>query len=269
MNRKRLLFIGSLALLSGLAVSGWVYQRLQAMATPLKAMVEVVVAANDIDAGAKIGDRDLKIVKYASDDLPAGFFRIKASVVGHGAVLPIHKGEFLLPDKLSEGQGLTALIAMGMRAEAVRVNDVSAVGGFAAPGTRVDVLVTGASRGSSELQTRVLLQDILVLAVGSSTDRDPTREPQKAPVVTLLLSPDDSTRLALASQEGRIQLVLRNPGDTKQETSAAITNANLFGNAGPVRPTRIKQTKPAPDVPKLLDIEILTGPQKQTVHLKQ
>jgi pilus assembly protein CpaB len=269
MNRKRLLFIASFALLSGAAVSGWVYQRLLAMATPLRPTVDVVVAANDIDAGAKIGDRDIKIVKYVPDDLPADFFRSKAPVVGHGAVLPIHKGEFVLPDKLSEGQGLTALIAMGMRAEAVRVNDVSAVAGFAAPGTRVDVLVTGTPRGSSEPQTRVLLQDVLVLAVGSKTDRKPTQEPQNASVVTLLLSPDDATRLVLAGQEGRIQLVLRNPGDTKQETTAAITNTNLFGNAGPERPIRIRRTKPAPDVPKLLEIEILTGPHKETIQMKQ
>jgi pilus assembly protein CpaB len=269
MNRKRFFFIGIVALLSGVAVSGWVYHRLQATATPAQSTMDVVVAANDIDVGAKIADHDLKIVKYIADDLPSDFFRTKALVLGHGAIISIRKGEFVLPDKLSDGRGLPALIAMGMRAEAVRVNDVTAVGGFAAPGARVDVLATGTPRGSNEPQTKILLQDILVLAVGEQTDRISTREPQNATVITLLLSPEDSEKVALASQEGRIQLVLRNPGDRRQETTPAITHTNLFSAAMLDHRSKTMRPKPAPNVPKLIEIEIITGPQKETIQLKQ
>jgi pilus assembly protein CpaB len=272
MNRKRLLFIGFLALVLGAVVSISVYNRLQAKVTPAKVNVDVVVAANDIQVGAKIGEQDLKIAKYLPDDLPSGVFHVKTSVAGHGAVLPIHKGEFVLPDKLSAGPGLPSLIAVGMRAEAVRVNDVTAVGGFAGPGTRVDVLVTGNPAGSSEPQTETILQNILVLAVGAKTDRSQTGEPQNATVVTLLVSPEDAEKLALASQEGRIQLVLRNSGDTKQETTPAIKNTNLFSGANP-KPAKPKRVKPtpthAPETPNLLEIEMIKGPQKETIRLKQ
>jgi pilus assembly protein CpaB len=267
MNRRRLLFIGILALALGAVVSTRVYHQLLAKTTPTKATVEVVVAANDIQVGAKIADQDLKIVKYLPDDLPAAFFRTKNPVLGHGAVLPIHKGEFVLPDKLSTGPGFTSLIAVGMRAEAVRVNDVTAVAGFAGPGTRVDVLATGTPSGTNEPQTETILQDVLVLAVGPKTDRSPTGEPsQNATVVTLQVSPEDAEKLALASQEGRIQLVLRNLGDTNQETTPAVKNTNLFRGATPQQPTKAKRREPAPKRP---EIEMINGPKRETIQLKE
>jgi pilus assembly protein CpaB len=105
--------------------------------------------------------------------------------------------------------GLSTLIALGMRAEAVRVNDVTASSCFVVPGTRVDVLLTGNPDGST--WTVTVLQDVAVLATGQKTDRSATGEPQNSCVVTLLVSPEESEELALASQEGRILLVLRNP----------------------------------------------------------
>lgn len=276
MNRKRLLFVGILALTSGAVVSKLVYRRLKAEAVPAEAGVDVVVAANDIRAGAKIGDRDLKVVKYPPDDLPSHVFHTKGSAVGRGVVLPISKGEFIVGDKLAAenaGAGLSALIAMGMRAEAVRVNDVTAVAGFAVPGTRVDVLVTGNPTGSSESQTATVLQNVPVLATGQRTERSATGEPQNATVVTLLVSPEDSEKLALASQEGRIQLVLRNPLDTNQERPPAIRNTNLFSGATSQHPAKATPTKrvpiqPSPE-PVNLDIDIFRGTQKETIHLKQ
>jgi pilus assembly protein CpaB len=183
MNRTRLLVIGIVALVLGAVLSSFVYQSLQAKMALQKVGVDVVVAANDIQVGAKIGDGDLKVVKYPPEDLPRGVFHTKASALGRGTVLPIGKGEFVVPDKLSgqnAGAGLSTLIALGMRAEAVRVNDVTAVAGFVVPGTRVDVLVTGNPTGSPEPQTVTVLQDVAVLATGQKTDRSATG-PQRSP----------------------------------------------------------------------------------------
>jgi Flp pilus assembly protein CpaB len=119
MNRTRLLVIGIVALVLGWVLSSFVYQSLQAKMALQKVGVDVVVAANDIQVGAKIGDGDLKVVKYPPEDLPRGVFHTKASAVGRGTVLPIGKGEFIVPDKLSvqnAGAGLSTLIALGMRA---------------------------------------------------------------------------------------------------------------------------------------------------------
>ncbi len=100
MDRTRLLVIGIVALVLSAALSYVVYQRLQAKMAPPKLGVDVVVAAIDIQIGAKIGDRDLKVVKYSPEDLPPRVFHTKASAVGRGTVLPIGKGEFVVPDKL-------------------------------------------------------------------------------------------------------------------------------------------------------------------------
>jgi len=277
MNRTRLLVIGVVALALGAALSFFVYQSLQAKMAPQKVGVDVVVAANDIQVGAKIADRDLKVVKYPPEDLPPRVFHTKTSALGRGTVLPIGKGEFVVPDKLAAenaGAGLTTLIAVGMRAEAVRVNDVTAVAGFVVPGTRVDVLVTGNPTGSSEPQTMTVLQDVAVLATGQRTERSATGEPQNASVVTLLVSPEDSEKLALASQEGRIQLVLRNPLDTNQEKAAAIRKRSLFGGAmsapHSAKIMRVKQAPTqAPEPEKPLEIDVIKGNHKETIQLKQ
>jgi len=277
MNRTRLLVIGVVALALGAALSFFVYQSLQAKMAPQKVGVDAVVAANDIQVGAKIADRDLKVVKYPPEDLPPRVFHTKTSALGRGTVLPIGKGEFVVPDKLAAenaGAGLTTLIAVGMRAEAVRVNDVTAVAGFVVPGTRVDVLVTGNPTGSSEPQTMTVLQDVAVLATGQRTERSATGEPQNASVVTLLVSPEDSEKLALASQEGRIQLVLRNPLDTNQEKAAAIRKRGLFGGAmsapHSAKIMRVKQAPTqAPEPEKPLEIDVIKGNHKETIQLKQ
>jgi len=276
MNRTRLLVIGVVALALGAALSFFVYQSLQTKMAPQKVGVDVVVAANDIQVGAKIADRDLKVVKYPPEDLPPHVFHTKTSALGRGTVLPIGKGEFVVPDKLAAenaGAGLTTLIAVGMRAEAVRVNDVTAVAGFVVPGTRVDVLVTGNPTGSSEPQTMTVLQDVAVLATGQRTERSATGEPQNASVVTLLVSPEDSEKLALASQEGRIQLVLRNPLDTNQEKAAAIRKRSLFGGAmsapHSAKIMRVKQPPTQAPEPEKLEIDIFRGTQKETIQLKQ
>jgi pilus assembly protein CpaB len=278
MNRTRLLVIGVVALALGAASSFFVYQRLQAKMTSPKVGVDVVVAANNIQVGAKIEDSDLKVVKYPPEDLPPRFFHKKAAAVGRGAVLPIWKGDFVVADKLAAenaGAGLSSLIAVGMRAEAVRVNDVTAVAGFAVPGTRVDVLVTGDPAGSSEPQTVTVLQNVAVLATGQRTERSATGEPQNASVVTLLVSPEDSEKLALASL-GRIQLVLRNPVDTSQEKAPVIRHSDLFGSPTSARHTakvtRVKHVLISPSVSepvKPLEIDVIEGGHIETIQMKQ
>lgn len=275
MNHRRFLIIGTLALAVGALSSLLVYKRLQARVAPSRADVDVIVAANDIQVGAKIGDHDLKVVKYPPEDLPAHAFHMKTSVIGRGVVLPIGKGEFIVAERLAgknEGAGLPALIATGMRAIAVRVNDVTAVAGFAVPGTRVDVLVTGNAPESGEPWTLTLLQNVAVLATGQRTERSPAGEPQSATVVTLLVSPEDAEKLALASQEARIQLVLRNPVDPDQERPATVRKTALFGEALSKHSVKLMRARHTPTElrePLKFEIEIFRGTQKETIHVKQ
>src|ERR1035438_9731929 len=97
MNRRRLLFIAIAALAVGSLVSLKVYRMLRAQSGPVKVFVDVLVAAHDIPVGAKIEDRDLKVVKLPPEDLAADMFHAKGRAVGRGVVLPIAKGDFVLP----------------------------------------------------------------------------------------------------------------------------------------------------------------------------
>jgi pilus assembly protein CpaB len=273
MNRRRFLVIGVVALIFGAVSSFRVYHQLRAMIPSANNGVDVVVAARDIQVGAKLGDHDLNVVRYPPENLPPHVLHTKTSAIERGVVvLPIGKGEFVVSEKLAgegAGTGFSALIARGMRAVAVRVNDVTNVAGFVAPRARVDVLVTGYPPGSSELQTITVLQDIAVLATGQSTDSRVTGA-QNATVVTLEASPEDAEKLTLASQEGHIQLVLRNPVDTDQGKRAPIRNTMLFGGT-PSRPkVELKQVKHSPrQVPEPFEIDILRGREREKIKIKE
>src|SRR5215470_5882626 len=101
MNRSRLLMIGGLALALGLLVSYTVYNRLRISATSgVEPGIEIVVAANDIGVGAKLEDRDIRLARFPQSVIPPGAFSTKAQVLGRGVILPVNRGEFILPTKL-------------------------------------------------------------------------------------------------------------------------------------------------------------------------
>jgi pilus assembly protein CpaB len=254
MNRSRLLLIGGLALAVGLLVSYSVYNRLRTVGASREPGVEVVVAAREIQVGAKLGDGDIRKLSFPKSNIPPGAYTSESQVLNRGVVLPISLGEFILPSKLAAekaGAGLPALIPQGMRAVSVRVNDVVSVAGFVQPGTRVDVLATGSA--GSDRQTMTILENVAVIAVGKSLDRSGTGEAQTAPVITLLVSPDDAQKLALVSQEGHIQLALRNPLDTRKGGTGATRASSLYPGATPAA------TEPKPKVHRAA-VKVPTAP---------
>ncbi|HET7890768.1 MAG TPA: Flp pilus assembly protein CpaB [Candidatus Sulfotelmatobacter sp.] len=277
MNRTRLLMIGVLALALGFVASVYVYRNLQAKNGPgYESGVDVIVAADDLQVGARISEHDIKIIKIPAADLPPGAPRRRSDVLGHGVIVPISKGEFILPNRLAgenAGAGLPSLIPPGMRAVSVRVNEVVSVAGFVTPGTRVDVLLTGTPGGAGEQQTTTVLQNVAVLASGHTLERTATGEAQNTAVITLLVSPDDAQRLTLASSEGHIQLALRNPLDTKQDEVPSSNSRGLYrGGAAPptVQPvvhhvTNKKVVPVAPPPATGVSIQVYQGDKKPDV----
>lgn len=251
MNRRRLLMIGGLALALGLLVSYAVYNRLRTFTGSAgnERGVQVVVAADDIQVGVKLVEHDVRVINLPQSAVPPGAFSSTSKVLGRGAVLPMSSGEFILPGKLAAlnaGAGLPSMIPQGMRAVSVRVNDVVSVAGFVQPGTRVDVLSTGNQGTGNDRQTTTVLENVAVIAVGKSLDRNASADGQTAPVITLLVSPDDAQKLALVSQEGRIQLSLRNPLDTKKGGIGATRTSSLYLGEAPVA------TEPKPKIHKVV-----------------
>jgi pilus assembly protein CpaB len=234
MNR-RLLMIGALALVLGSMAAVYVYKRLQANNGAPEG-TQVIVAADDLQVGARVEEHDIKKIWIPTSDVPPGAPRRTSDVIGHGVIVPISKGEFILPNRLAgdnAGSGLPSLIPPGMRAVSVRVNEVVSVAGYVTPGTRVDVLLTGTPAGGADQQTTTVLQNVEVLASGHTLERSASGDPQNTAVITLKVTPDDAERLTLASKEGQIQLALRNPLDTKQDEVAAASARTLYKGLAP------------------------------------
>jgi pilus assembly protein CpaB len=264
----------------GVVVSLSVYKSLQGRgAGNNDPGADVIVAADDIQVGARVEEHDVRIARFPASGVPAGAYVKKSQVMGRGVIIPISKGEFILPSKLAPenaGSGLPSLIPPGMRAVSVRVNEVVSVAGFVGPGTRVDVLLTGTPNGSSESQTTTVLQNVAVIASGQRLERNAAGEPQNTPVITLLTSPEDAERVTLAQSEGKIQLSLRNPLDTHQDSVDPANAKGLYKGGTPaaaprvtVRPVRQPKTeKPAPS-PSVLSVEVYKGDKKTTVDLPE
>ena len=153
--------------------------------------------------------------------------------------------EPILATKISgEGQGasIAALLPDGMRAAAVRLNDVSGVAGFVHPNDSVDVLITRQPIGATSQVTDVLLQNIRVIA----TDQDAQSadgKPIVAKTATLEVNPIDAQKLALAQQIGQLSLVLRKPGEeqngpTAKTVSLADLRYSLYGGGTGARYTQ-------------------------------
>jgi pilus assembly protein CpaB len=262
--------IGGLALAVGLLVSYTVYNKLRTVATADTNAVgfPVLVAAEDIQVGSKLSATDVKVITVPQTAIPPGAFSAPAKVVGRGAILPMSKGDFILSSKLAAlnaGAGLPAMIPQGMRAVSVRVNDVVSVAGFVQPGSHVDVLATG--NQGNEHQTATALENVLVLAVGRSLDRN--SDAAIAPVITFALSPDDAQKLALVSQEARIQLALRNPMDTKKEGISATRVSSLYPTDTPagvvpkVKFHKVAAKAPAPLPSTPYQVEMIRGNKRE------
>src|SRR5215470_16938270 len=273
MNRTRLVFIGILALALGAFASALAYRMLQARTgTAQGGVQDVVVATNNIPVGARIQDKDVRLVHLPAEAIPPEGFRHMERTIGRGVVQSISSGEFVLNSKLAPengGSGLTSMIPPGMRAVSVRVNDFSSVSGFVQPGSRVDVLMTGTPNGSTEPQTITVLRNVSVLANGQKLDRNVlSNESQNSPVITLAVSPDDAAKLALAMNQGHIQLALRNPLDTSQSEVAAVGMHSLYQNGTVVSAPVHKKPKPAPTpvaqapAPTAYPVEVIKGDKR-------
>lgn len=229
--------VGIAVAVAGLASLG-AYQAIKRM--PVRE-VEVrslyqVVAAKDMAMGSMITKDYVKLVAWpASSPVEKGFTTIE-SVVNRGLIASVVANEPLTESKLAPleaGAGLPPSITEGMRAVSVKVNEVIGVAGFVVPGTHVDVMVTLRRDTEKDSMTRVVVSDVQVLTAGTRYDQEKARDGQPIPtsVVTLLVTPPDAERIALAANEGQIMLTLRNPMDRKPTETVGIRTAALLGQS--------------------------------------
>jgi pilus assembly protein CpaB len=236
-------FTGGLALFAAILV----HKALTSKEAKIEALrlstTRIVVATRGFGPGDTIEVAGLRLTSWPRDDVPTGAFTDLQSVTGRIVKQPIITNQPIVATALLEaektGGVLPLLIPPGMRAMSIAVDDVSDISGFVLPYSRVDVLVSvpvtgGATAGAVPIGqiTKMVLQNIRVLAVGPNLDGGPD-QPRESKVVTLLVGPGDAERLAAASRLGTLTLAMRNFGDQQQLPTAGVTIPALLGAAMP------------------------------------
>ena len=239
---KRLLTILLLAFVIAGACAFLVYRVIgNRLGASTPSTTRVVAAAADIKLGTVLAASNLTTIDVGS--MPKGAILDPKNAIGRGVVADIFQGEPILDSRLApvgSGGGLAATIPDGMRAIAVRVDDIVGVAGFVTPGMHVDVLVSGTPPGTNYQQNphaaemgtlvKTILQNITVLSAGVNIQKDAEGKPQSAQVVNLLVTPEQAETLSLITNGVKVQLVLRNPLDTKSDPIQGTAMGNIFAD---------------------------------------
>lgn len=217
--------------------------------------IQYVAPAHAVDPGEILRPDDLTLIKWPQTNPLTGAFTRTQDVVGRAVLFPLAPGQPILDAQLAapgSGIGLTGEIPEGMRAIALRSDEVVGVAGFLMPGTHVDVLVTYHQANQADPVTATVLQDVEVLAVGHQIQPDPSGKPIDVNVVTLLLSPADAEKAVLAAAQGNIHFVLRNGRDDAKAKEEAVDVGDLAGAPAPAHHA-FRRMRPPPPKPWVVE----------------
>jgi pilus assembly protein CpaB len=245
MRNKRFFIVLTGALLFGVLAAFSVSRYLSSAQAFSKDLKRVVVARVAIPVGTKLVAEQLMVVQFSKESAPDGAFESPEKLVGRVAVTNLAVRDPIIESRLApEGTagGLSAIIPEGYRAMTVKVDDVVGISGFIMPGTLVDVVVVidpQDKTGVADPISKIVLQNIKVLANGQNIDKpENQRDANSVKAVTLLVLPEQAEKLALASSEGKLQLVMRNSIDQGDEQTTGINKRALLNG---------DRATPAPD----------------------
>ena len=266
MNRNRIMVVVGVAVLLAMLASVGAYKFLSGQSRVAEQArlqtVGIVVAVVDIPLGSTINANQVTVSAWPKDNYPKDAIADPKIVVGRVALRDFFRGEPVIESKLvplNKSTGLLSLkVPAGMRAFSIKVNEVVGVGGFIVPDSRVDVVVTTTpSQNSPEKIAKIVLEDIRVLAAGQVIEQKENK-PVTVNTVTLALLPEEAEKLALAGNDGVIQLVMRNfadnvlvltGGSNKGRLLSSYRNAPLVPEAAPAKgdkPRRVSRKAPSP-----------------------
>lgn len=248
---KTFLIIGALAIAIAAIAAFSLYKYLKGQEARMKeavATAKVVVASKEIAVGSNIKADQVKLTDWPKANMPPGSFSSADQVVGRVALDRFAPDEPIVEARLVPSGGQSGVliykIPEGHRAITVGVDQVAGVAGFITPGSRVDVVLT-VSPGAGASISKIVLQDIPVLAIGQIVEQREGK-PTLVPTVTMDVTPEKAEELAIASTQGRLQLVLRRIGDTAiaKTTGATITKVLSVSGAA-AQPRAIEKTRVA------------------------
>ncbi len=240
MDRKKVLLIFAGAWLSAALLTWFLYS--SAKAPRVEKTVAIVAAARDLPAGTRLRKEDLKLVHVPEKDMPKAALAEARQAIDHPLLFPVNVNDPITATRIAGTagvEGLPSAIEIGKRAISVPITDASGVSGLIQPRAHVDVLFT--RPGSlTEAVTTTILENVVVLAIGRTTETTNSSTPAAATAqaaarppaqsATLLVTPEQSRKLELAKNEGKISLALRNPLDhTFAADAGATTSQSLYG----------------------------------------
>jgi pilus assembly protein CpaB len=273
-NRLKIALV--VAVFFGLVAAYGIYNFLRQKGQEAEALRQqtqnVVVAAQELPAGTAINDDMIKkgmvkAVQWPKASVPAGSFSAPEQLVGKTNRLKIMASEPILESRLTgEGAGLTTRLEAGKRAMALRVDEIIGVSGFIVPDDRVDVIVTTTPPGNKNQDdkvSKIVLQNKRVLSVAQSVEQKDGK-PQIARSITVEVTPEESEKLSLATQEGQIVLALRSIGDDADAKTAGSNKRDLLAVAAPVRKGGSRPV--AAQAPDKYRVEVLHGSDRKVVE---
>jgi pilus assembly protein CpaB len=299
MRNKRFFIVLVGALIFGVLAAVSVSKYLSSAQAYTKNLNRVAVAKVAIPIGSKIIPEQITVVQFPKESTPDGAFDSPEKLAGRVAVTNIAAREPITEARLApEGSagGLSAVIPEGYRAMTVKVDDAAGISGFIMPGALVDVVVVIDPREGSGMQdpiSKIVLQNIKVLANGQNIDKpEDQREANSVKAVTLQVTPEQAEKLALASSEGKLQLVMRNQIDQGDEETPGVNKRGLLTGERAVqapepgslkseqpktesKPRRMRVSTepkpvapPAPEKPRT-SVEMIEGAKKRNVEFPQ
>ncbi len=219
--------------------------------------VPIAVAAVDLAWGTQLTPEMVKTAPFYEESLPAGYKTDTTALKGRVLIAPLMMGEPIAEHRLAPADiksgGVSAILAPGKRAIAVKGDKVIGISGFINPGNRVDVLVTLKDPQSKVEKTKMVLDNIPVLATGTQIVKNEKGEPAPVDVYTLEVTPEDGEKLALAASEGKLQFALRNLIDSEKVLTSGATIAKTLASL---------TSKPAPRkkrVTSRMTVEVIKG----------
>lgn len=244
-------------------------RKVSAKAHKKEPTVRYASAKKVIEVGEIIKPGDLSYTEWPANKPIEGAFAKLEDVAGRSSVYPIGTGQIILDKYLAApgaGIGLTTKIKDGMRAVALKSDDVIGVAGFLFPGSRVDVLVTYHSAQTPDPVTATVVQDAQVIAVGHQIQPDPDGKPASVNVVTVLVQPADASRLVLASTQGSVYFVLRNGGDRERTSNQPVQLSSLASGQKTVPQLSVHHTGRAHAIAtSSYAVETITGDKHSSV----